>query len=155
MALATGAAGWVTGCAADAQPPLPRVADTADTADAALAGAAAREAARMLALYRAGLRRHPSLRGLLQPFADHHAEHLAVLAERRPLPADPAPRAVPRKPRAVLTVLRRAEQRSARSRRSAMLEARSGDLARVLASVAACQAQHVVILADESRRARR
>jgi hypothetical protein len=47
---------------------------------------------------------------------------------------------------AAVQALRRREQAVARQRRSATVEAVSGDLARILASLLACQAQHDVLL---------
>ena len=114
------------------------------TGDTALAERSARQAAALLAAYRSTLRGHDELGRALRPLGKHHAEHLAVLAPEKP------PRigvvAVPRTRQDAVLALRRREQAVARSRRSATIDASSGDLARILASVVACQAQHVQIL---------
>ena len=134
----------LSGCAAGAGQPA-----AAPSGDTALARRTARESAELLAAYRATLRRHARLGQVLRPLAAHHREHLAVLA-----PVDP-PRIgamrVPGAERAALAMLQRQEQALAGSRRSATVDAESGDLARILAAVVACQAQHLVLLDAQLR----
>jgi hypothetical protein len=133
------------GCASPpGRSPATDPGDAPDTADTALARRAAQASAGLVAAYRATARRHRDLRRGLAPLAAHHAEHLAVLA------ADDAPAAgvarVPTGRAAALLALLRREQAVARQRRAATAQAVSGDLARILASVLACQAQHEVLL---------
>ena len=96
------------------------------------------------------MRRHRSLRSLLDPLAAHHAEHVQVFApDAAPPPGRTA--AVPRSSRQALAALAGAERRTAGARRRDALAADSGDLARALASAAACQAQHLVLLDGAAR----
>jgi hypothetical protein len=91
----------------------------------------------------------PSLAARLAPLRTAHAEHLDVLAGAVPeaeLPAGEAA-SVPSRPARALAVVRRSEQRLQREAREGCLAAASGDLARVLASVAASTAQHGAALA--------
>ncbi len=121
-------------------------ADTGD--DVALADRAAGASARLLAGYRATARRHPSLGRLLDPLAAHHAEHVDVFSVDRHPTARPDP--VPRRERDAVAALQTAERRAVGERRTDVLAATSGDLARALASAAACQDQHLVLL-DRAR----
>jgi hypothetical protein len=142
------AAAGLPGCAAPSRPDAAAGSD--DTDDTLLARAAARSAGELLAVYRATARRHPDLRPLLRPLAAHHAEHLAVLAPDGPPPLSRGSR-VPRGRTSALAALRRRERAAARSRQAAVVDASSGDLARVLAAVVACQAQHLVLLDGQLR----
>jgi hypothetical protein len=142
------AAAGLPGCAASSRPDAAAGSD--DTDDTLLARAAARSAGELLAVYRATARRHPDLRPLLRPLAAHHAEHLAVLAPDGPPPLSRGTR-VPRGRTSALAALRRRERAAARSRQAAVVDASSGDLARVLAAVVACQAQHLVLLDGQLR----
>ena len=141
-------AAGLPGCAASSRPDAAAGSD--DTDDTLLARAAARSAGELLAVYRATARRHPDLRPLLRPLAAHHAEHLAVLAPDGPPPLSRGTR-VPRGRTSALAALRRRERAAARSRQAAVVDASSGDLARVLAAVVACQAQHLVLLDGQLR----
>jgi hypothetical protein len=119
-----------------------------DSRDAGLARRAAGASVSLLVAYRETMRRHRDLRRVLAPLAAHHAEHLDLLATAGnfvPSPRVPGTRA------AALRALRDQEVAVARSRRTGLVSAGSGDLARVLASVVACQAQHVVLLDRELR----
>ncbi|MDF2967497.1 MAG: hypothetical protein K0Q93_1275 [Nocardioidaceae bacterium] len=142
------AAAGLPGCAASSRPGAAAGSD--DTDDTLLARAAAQSAGELLAVYRATARRHPDLRPLLRPLAEHHAEHLAVLAPDGPPPLPRGTR-VPRGRTSALAALRRRERAAARSRQAAVVDASSGDLARVLAAVVACQAQHLVLLDGQLR----
>lgn len=93
----------------------------------------------------------PSLAARLEPVGSAHAEHLEVLAGAVPT-ADrptPAPVSVPPRILPALAAVRRSEQRLVREVREGCLAAASGDLARVLASVAASTSQHSAALATE------
>ena len=85
----------------------------------------------------------------LQPVGAAHAAHLDLLASAVPDAAAPTaspPTGAPSPGRA-LAAVRRSEQRLLREVREACATAASGDLARVLASVAASTAQHAAALA--------
>ena len=90
----------------------------------------------------------PELAARLAPLVDAHAAHRELLvgavAEAQ-LP-DSSPTRVPDAPDRALAAVRRSEQRLLRQLREACVGAASGDLARVLASVAASTAQHSAAL---------
>lgn len=91
----------------------------------------------------------PGLTPVLEPVATAHAAHLEVLAGAVP-DADvptPAPPRIPADRTKALAAVRRSEQRLLREVRGGCVAAASGDLARVLASVAASTAQHAAALA--------
>ena len=94
----------------------------------------------------------PDLAARLDPVRAAHAAHLDVLVGAVPDSDVPtaSPRSLPSRPDAVLTAVRRSEQRLLREVRTGCLEARSGDLARVLASVATSTSQHAAGLAPGS-----
>jgi len=148
-AAAVAVAASPAGCATWAPDTSSRSSTTATTDDSVIARDAARTAGELLAAYRATTRRHPDLRRTLEPLAAHHAEHLAVLATDDLQPVRRRPR-VPRARSAALASLQRRERAAAGSRRTALVAASSGDLARVLAAVVACQAQHLVLLDEGS-----
>ncbi len=86
----------------------------------------------------------PALGSRLAPVGAAHAEHLAVLAEAVPdadLPT-PAPPRIPTHEARALTAVGRSERRLLREVQRGCVAAASGDLARVLASIAASTAQH-------------
>lgn len=94
----------------------------------------------------------PSLGARLAPLAAAHAAHREVLAGAVPDAEQPTAEAVavPRRILPALRVVRRSEQQLLRVVREGCLGAASGDLARVLASVAASTSQHGAALADEA-----
>ena len=61
-----------------------------------------------------------------------------------------SPPSLPARPAAALGAVGRSEQRLLRAVRAGCLEARSGDLARVLASVAASTSQHAAAVTTRS-----
>ena len=91
----------------------------------------------------------PELAARLDPVATAHAAHLDLLVGAVPRSEVPsiAGAALPTQPAAVIATVGRSEQRLLRAVRAGCLEARSGDLARVLASVAASTSQHAAALA--------
>ncbi len=96
------------------------------------------------ASYRGLIRTHPSIRPRVEVLADQLGEHLIALGAPAS-PSDPATRA-PRRQGRALAQVRDAESGAGADRLADSLLAESGDLARVLASVAACHAQHVDVL---------
>lgn len=91
----------------------------------------------------------PALADQLEPVRAAHAAHLDVLAGAVPEAELPTggPVSVPSQAQRALAAVRRSEQRLQREVREACLDAASGDLARVLASVVASTAQHGAALA--------
>ena len=91
----------------------------------------------------------PGLGARLDPVSAAHAEHLDVLVGAVPesdVPTAAPPTIAPR-PDAALAAVRRSEQRLLREVRAGCVSAASGDLARVLASIAASTSQHAASLA--------
>jgi hypothetical protein len=93
----------------------------------------------------------PALGQRLEPLGAAHAAHLEVLVGAVPDAERPtaAPATVPAQILGALKAVRRSEQRLLREVREGCLAASSGDLARVLASVAASTAQHTAALSTE------
>lgn len=93
----------------------------------------------------------PSLGTRLAPVTSAHAEHLDVLGRAVPQADLPTPEtaSVPARLVPALKAVRRSERRLLRVVREGCLTAASGDLARVLASVAASTSQHTAALATE------
>lgn len=134
---------------------------------------AARDSLALLARYDATLAAYPALAGRLSPLRAHVALHASAFGGRPPAPAatpasptalasagtpsaaPPTPRkgagtaspapAVPSTPAAALAALAAAE-RTLADRRAAALLTVPGELARLMASVAAAGAAHVVLL---------
>ena len=90
----------------------------------------------------------PALAVGLDGLARAHAAHLDLLVGAVPDAEVPSPAtaSVPRRPAPALAAVRRSEQRLLRTLRDACVAAASGDLARVLASMAASVSQHVATL---------
>lgn len=126
-----------------ATPPPPEDSELVATVVAALVEAGAVLAAATAAV--------PALDAQLEPLAAAHTAHRDLLAGAVPdaeLPT-PAPATVPPQPQPALRDVRRSEQRLLRTLRDGCLGAASGDLARVLASMAASTSQHVAALTSE------
>lgn len=127
---------------APASPPPPEDAELVAAVVAGLVRAGAVLEAAMLAV--------PGLTTLLAPVAAAHDAHLDLLAGAvadADVPA-PEPPAIAAGRARALAAVQRSERRLQRQVRQACLTAASGDLARVLASVAASTAQHGAALAD-------
>jgi hypothetical protein len=90
---------------------------------------------------------HPEVRRAVVPLRAHLVEHLTALGESAG--NEPAPSA--RSRRRALDALAAAERTATQDRLADARTAASGDLARVLASIAASHAQHVVVLDGLSR----
>lgn len=93
----------------------------------------------------------PALATRLTPLAQAHAAHLELLLGAIPDAEVPTAEAlgVPGRPPAALAAVRRSEQSLLRTLRESCVAAASGDLARVLASMAGSVSQHVAALAPE------
>lgn len=123
--------------------PAPTTAPGPDV-DIVAAAVAANRA--LQASYRGLTRAHPTLRPQVDVLADQLGEHLLALGEA-PSPVLPLPR-TPRRAARALAAVRDAEVSARAGRGADSLVAESGDLARVLASMAGCHAQHVDVLGD-------
>ena len=141
--------------ACDIDPPVRETGSSPATApppeDSALVAGVVASLLRAQSVLDAAAAAVPALAARLAPVRAAHAEHLAVLAGAVPDPQVPtgAPATVPSRILPALAAVRRSEQRLLRQVRAGCLAAASGDLARVLASVAASTAQHSAALATE------
>ena len=111
--------------------------------DAQLVMAVVRDQQRLVAAYRAELGRHRELRSALGALLDHHETHLDVLRAAARGSGESTPG---RSVQQAVAHLRRLEADATTFLRSQANAASSGELARVLASMAASAAQHVVVL---------
>lgn len=100
----------------------------------------------LLGSYRELIAAHPSTRPGVAVLVDQLGAHLSALGGAGSPTDQPARTSAGRT--LALTRLRGAESRASADRLADCLLAGSGDLARVLASVAACHAQHVDVLDD-------
>ncbi|MGI8985974.1 MAG: twin-arginine translocation signal domain-containing protein [Nocardioidaceae bacterium] len=151
-----GAAGAVAGAAVvgcDGSSPTARSGPAGTGApDAELVAAAVTTHRALLASYGGIVRAHPSTRPEVKVLMDQLGEHLSALGAPTHQSGRPPP-ARRRRPEA-LTALRDAEAGASADRVADSRFAESGDVARVLASVAACHAQHVDVLDDLLRAGR-
>ncbi|MFI9154655.1 hypothetical protein [Streptomyces sp. NPDC053367] len=106
---------------------------------------AAADSAALVERYDAVLAAHPALAGRIRPLREETARHVAAFGgvRRSPRPSAPAP--APATPEAALAGLAAAERELADRRAEALLEV-PGELARLLASVAAAGAGHAYLL---------
>jgi hypothetical protein len=136
-------AGTPSGSAAVSGSPTP----SHDPAVVAAAGAAAGQIQQIVAQYTAVARRHPALKAQLATAQAHRAQHLARLRQLgapAPKPAK-ATAKLPAQPTAALRDLASREQKLSVAHATAAA-ALSGPAARVLASIAAAEAQLAVTL---------
>ncbi len=119
--------------------------------DAALVTGVVTDLARAEGVLTAVVAAVPALSERLAPLAAAHAAHRDVLAGAVPDQdlATPASPGVPEQILPALRAVRRSEQRLLRTVRDACLASASGDLARVLASIAASTSQHAAALSTE------
>lgn len=96
----------------------------------------------------------PDLATRLTGLARAHAAHLELLVGAVPDAEVPTagPATIPPRPAQALVAVRRSEQRLLRTLRESCAAAASGDLARVLASMAGSISQHVATLSPEGGR---
>ncbi len=139
--------------ACDIDPPVretgPADASTPPPEDAELVAGVVASLVRAQAALEAATLSVPALGTRLQPIGDAHAAHLDLLVGAVPDADRPtaSPPPVAQQVAPALTAVRRSEKRLLREVRAACSVAASGDLARVLASVAASTAQHTAALA--------
>lgn len=154
----------LTACTTDDGTPSPTASPspTADP-DALVRAAVARAERDMVRLYEATSARHPALAGRLAAFTARHRRHLDTVelvgtpdpvdgttsAESPSAPADetPAVPTVAADPAAAVNALRVAERAAADARITDCLRAEQPALAETLASIAACEAAHDMLLA--------
>ncbi|MDP9444054.1 MAG: hypothetical protein M3P83_06790 [Actinomycetota bacterium] len=160
----------VGGCTLPGAPAPPRTPgsvaplDAQADADVAVVAAATRRVGELLAAYTMTAQRHPQLRPVLSPLLRRHRLHARLLrglvdrtaasGRTSSRQGRPARFVVPAQQRAAVTALQAAEDEAARSHLRHTGQARSGGLARLLASLAAGEAQHVAVLgrlADDRR----
>ena len=132
-----------TGACTSSKDPRPA---PVDPDDAVVAAAAAREHA-LVAAYDAALRDHPALSALLTPLREEHLQHLTALLPGAPAASPSATTAAVRdRPERRRAALKALEAGAAREHGAAALAARSRSLAQVLATLAASEASHGVVL---------
>jgi len=141
------------GCDDEATPaPNPAPSQTPpdeQSGDEQLVGRAARSARHLLGAYASLGVGHPDTRRTTAPLRAHLVEHLTAWGER-PTDVRRRPRASRSRQRAIANVSA-AERRASDLRVADAVAAESGELARVLASVAAAHAQHAVMLEQLER----
>lgn len=128
--------------------PTPGATETPEPdADTALAEDVAHRIASSLVLVSAARRTFPRLRGRLHPLTRMHRAHLSVLEapDDRSIPAPD----VGGTPAEALERVRTVEQALQRTLAGAAVEAQSGALARLLASMSASVSQHLAVLPTE------
>jgi hypothetical protein len=117
------------------------------------------EKAALLAVYAATIERHPTLRRPLDGFVRRHTAHIGAL--RRALAATPTNSATTRRPHQArippqrsmaVRALADAEQAATERHRSVVESALSGTFAALVASIAACENAHALLLRAEADR---
>lgn len=149
----TGVGALVAGCSDDSSPSedrtTPDAAATSDgSPDEAAAARALRDTTRLAATYDAVMAKYPDLRPTLRPLRADLQKHIDVLSgalgdtggQRR------GTRSVPQSAAAAQGALAADEAKAVRRRRQDAIEVESGELARLLGSMAACHAQHRTLL---------
>lgn len=156
---AMGAAALLAGCSGDSGPRPDASGSPSD--EERLRARGARGSAALLARYDATADAHPTLADRLGPLREETARHLeAFRSPDRPASSSASPSAsasasasagkaraadVPKDEKQALRALARAERRTADARTAALRDA-PPELARLLASVAACGAAHAYLL---------
>lgn len=145
MAAAVVAVG--AGCGKDADGPSGAPAGDAPTAlpGAAEQAAAVRDSAELAGRYDAAAAAHPSLAARLRPLRAEVVRHIEAFGGRAPARTPPPPAAAAGTPAQALAALAAAE-RALADRRAATALAVPGELARLMASVAAAGAGHAALL---------
>lgn len=155
--LLAGAAGalLLTGCSSGSESDT--TAGSPPAADRARARAA-RDSRTLAERYAAVLAAHPALAGLLEPLRAEVVRHAkafggdvpATPSASAPTPGSAGPSPVPADEKAALAELVTAEKQLADRRTKALLEV-PGELARLMASVAAAGAVHVFLLTEGAK----
>jgi len=143
--LATGAVLALAGClpADESAPPPP-------DPDLVLRRRVAAEVRALVAAYAAATAAFPALAARLGPLAAEHDAHVAALDPRPPSTPPPSLPMPPTPATATATLDRLADlERSAARRRTSQSLRAGSDLARLLASVGACNAVHAALLGQD------
>ena len=148
--LAGAGAALVAGCTSAREREVSEVTDRVDP-DVRVRAAVLAEVRRLASLYDATLAAHPALRPVLEPLRAETAAHLSALGDGGPTtsPSDgsTAPISVPSVAAQAQALLARAERSAADNQVGRLADASPG-LARLVASVAASEAVHAVLLED-------
>ena len=145
----------ITGCSGDAAPKAAPGHRRDVDMDVKVRWRAVEAERALLGLHAATLAAHPGLADTLSPLTARHTEHLRVFDEGGPLPfsasgidEEPAeqPVDVPADAAAALAAVAEAESAAAEARLADCLAATGSRFAAVLASVAACEADHAAAL---------
>lgn len=123
--------------------------DEAEAVDAGLRVGAAEAERQLIARYDATIARHPALGAALTPLVEQHREHRSALDPRAAPETGTATESatIPADPSTAVAELIAAERVAAEARTGDCEQARSVDLARLLALVAASEASHAEALA--------
>jgi hypothetical protein len=139
------AAALLGGCSDPAVRSVSARTRAASPAGAALRATAGRDSVRLLALYDAAIAAHPALARLLDPLRADVARHAQAFgAQEQPVSASPE---APTTAGDAVAALASVEKSLADARTTALLDA-PPELARLLASVAAAGAAHVLLLKE-------
>jgi hypothetical protein len=139
------AAALLGGCSDPAVRSVGAKTRTASPGAAALRATAGRDSVRLLALYEAATAAHPALARRLEPLRAEVVRHAQAFgAQEHPVSASPE---APTTAAETVAALAAAEQALADARTTALLDA-PPELARLLASVAAAGAAHVLLLKE-------
>lgn len=154
---ATGVGAVLLGCSGDDEGSTDNVSvaptPSDNSADETAAARALRDTVRLAATYDAVLARHKKLRPTLRSLRADLQEHLGVLSGALGDAATESgkPPSVPRSSTAALRQLAADENAMLRRRRRDAIRAESGELARLLASIAASHAQHTELLGGRAK----
>jgi hypothetical protein len=150
----TSAAGLaLAGCSGDGRPPAGPGAEAEPVAadpDEALAHRARRDEIALYELVRSTATKHRGLRRPLQQVSRSHLDHVGRLTPGTSLSLVTRKRPVDPSPARALADVVDAEHRLARRHAASALDARSGALARVIASMSAAAAQRAAALTSRS-----
>lgn len=135
--------GWVVAGCSGAPEPLRPSAGAPDP-DLAITRQVGSTLVAQVDLITRTVERHPGLAGRLEPARAAHLEHLATLVDATPgdAPTATAPVVVPARRRLALRAVADAEAGTSETLARLAFRARSGALARLVASMAASAAQH-------------
>jgi hypothetical protein len=149
--LAGAGVAFVAGCTSAGEREVTEVPDRVDP-DVRVRAAVVAEVRRLASLYDATLAAHPALRPVVEPFRAETSAHLSALGDRGPTTSPsvggtPAA-SVPSVAAQAQALLARAERSAADNQVGRLADASPG-LARLVASVAASEAVHAVLLTED------
>lgn len=134
-------------------PARQRTAAPADNPDLSLLDDAVEVNASLIEVYERTIERHPDLERTLRPLLRSHRAHASAFGDAAPAGADRRSRGPsgrgPRVPPRAAAALRNLSDHESENERGCQMRARraaSGEFARLLASIAACSAQHRWVL---------